>query len=147
MTVNLETKRIGDFLWNYGLGYGVALLIFIGILSLILTTSNGIYDSLINSPAIWGVVIGTSMGTALNLLYWYALISWGEIKLALTPALFASLNIFLFLSALVLPMFNNIVYTQALTVAVAVLVAAAVGLLYLAVYLPINMSRAFYELE
>ena len=138
--------RFNAFFWDYLLGYGVGALIAFGLCWLIVD-SESLYAGLINGPAIWGVVIGTAMGTALNLIYWAMLVNWGETKAAKKPALMASVNVALFLIALVLPALATVMSAGFALAVTGILVGVAVGLLYMAIYLPVEMARTFHRLN
>lgn len=142
-------KRLNNFFWDYLMSYGVGLAIALGLCWLITSDPSALYSDLISGAAIWGVVVGTAMGTALNLLYWAMLVNRGKTAAAKTPAFLASVNIALFLMALVFPALTHVsaISDPFLVPATGILVGVAVGLLYMAIYLPVNMASAFHALE
>lgn len=144
---NSVLNQMSDLFWNYLMGYGVGFLIAFGLAWLI-NTSSSLSSDLLAGGAIWGVVIGTGMGTALNLLYWAMLVNWGKTSMARTPAFMASVNIALFLMALVFPTLTHVSFLDSVMVpATAILVGVAVGLLYMAIYLPVEMAGTFRKLD
>ena len=142
--------NLNDFFWNYIMGWGVGILIALGLGWLIIDSgreSGALYSGLIGGAAVWGVVIGTAMGTALNLLYWVMLVNWNETGKARAPAFMASVNVALFLIALVLPALATVLPATVMISATGILVGVAVGLLYMAIYLPVEMARTMHQLN